>query len=80
MKRAIVTHKLLEAGSENNKSYCRSLQTNILWVTILGLRPRDETAMSVYKTIENGPQVLHKNRVKFPKAISLHCSVRVLQI
>ena len=31
--------------------------------------------MSVYKTIENGPQVLHDNRVKFPKDTLLHCSV-----
>ena len=49
----IVTHKLLEAGNEYNNR--RSLQTNTLWVTILSLHPRDETAILVYKTMENGP-------------------------
>ena len=36
---------------------------------IRGFPPLDETAMLVYKTIENSAHVLHKNRVKFPKGI-----------
>ena len=49
-----VTHKLLETGNEY-KNF-RPLQINTLWVTVLGLHSRDaETAMLVYKTIENGP-------------------------
>ena len=31
--------------------------------------------MLVYKTKENLPQVLHNNKVKFPKDILMHCSV-----
>ena len=40
-----------------------------------GFQSRDETAMLVHKTIANIAHVLHKNRVKFPKAFFLYCSV-----
>ena len=40
---------------------------------ILGLLPRDETAMLVHKHLKMAPQVLHQNRVKFPK--TFYCIV-----
>ena len=48
--------------------------TALILKQILDLHPRDGTAMLVFQTIENGPQILHNNRVKFPKHILLPCS------